>query len=210
MIEKNSNLSFPRGKGIRYYNIPIITKDILKSMDQNILKQELLLIVDSKEDALELIDKINYKFKFISLIGLYGKESKDIYKEVLEDYGISIFQPENLKNNLNNYDVIINTSEKKCLNNMKIKKRAIVFDFSLSRSLQNLERKNIIQDIKLKIKDQDLKENPWIDRVVTADVYEGLFKEEFKEYYQIIIKDDIKDYYLDDYIDKNIKIKGIY
>lgn len=210
-IEENTSLNFPDGKEIRYYNIPIIAKDIFEAIEKDISKQEILLIVDNKKDALELINIVKDTFKFISLIGIYGNEAKELSEELLEEYGISIFQPLNLKASLKDYDVIINNSEEKFDYLKEIRKRTIIFDFSKDKVFKDLEKGFVIHDIKLNIKGEyDIGNDHWVDNIISSNLYKGLFRTDLEEYYKISIGRKMKDYYVGEYIDENIKIKGIH
>lgn len=205
-IETKTSLTFPTGKNIMYYNLPMIIKDISKIMRKDMSKQEVLLVVDNKEEALELINITGDIFNFISLIGLYGEEAEEIYEEVLDKMGISIFQPLDIEKTISDYGIIINQSEEPNLNLEKAKGKAIIFDLSISKIFSKVPRHLIINDIMLNLKNLDMKDNPWIASKVSSDIYEGLFIDDVVKYCQISTKN--KSYYIEEYINQGMKIKG--
>lgn len=210
-IEKRTSLRFPRGKGIWYYNIPIIAKDIFKNVGKDISRQEVLLIVDKKESALELISIVKDTFKFISLTGISKEEGKSLYEKFLEEDGISIFQPLNLEEGFRNYNVIINDSEREFYGIEEISQGTIVFDLSTSKLVKSLKGRPIIRDIKLNIKNKyNMENNLWIDNIISADLYKGIFGGNLERYYQITVGGKMKDYFVREYVKEKLKIKGSY
>lgn len=209
LIERETNLKFATGNEIKYYNIPLIIEDIFKFIKKDILKQEVLLIVDNKKDAIGIIKNIKDMFNFISLIGLYGSESKEIYKEVLEKYGISIYQPLEIRKSIGAYDLIINSSQED-RSYLKGIKRTIIFDFNRLGIKKDVQRNLIINDIKFNIKDHNMEENIWIGNIISSESYESIFPSRMERYYKVSVGEKGNYYNIEEYIDESIRIKGMF
>lgn len=206
VIESETSLSFPTGKEIRYYNIPLIIRDVARIMKVDMSQQEVLLIVDKKEDALDIIDIVRNTFNFISLIGIRGEEAEELYEEVLDKTGISIFQPIDVEKTINNYEVIINQSEFINLNLDRIRKKSIIFDYSIYKPFKEAASQLVIYDVIISLRNLGIERNPWIEDKVCSEVYEGLFEDSRVEYCQISTETNF--HHVEDYFNQAIKIKG--
>lgn len=206
IIEDQTSLIFPNGDEIINYNIPIIIRDVFKEMKRDISKQEVLLMVDKKEEAIKLIDSIINDFNFISLIGMDEKEADLVYEEILDKTGVSIIQPLDLEKTIDNYNVLINKLENPTLNWGKLGRKTVVFDLSLSKKIKESCKYLAIHDVKLNSKDLDIKDNIWIKELISSDLYAGLAPSRLEKYSRILVGDN--SYYIKDYIEGGTKIKG--
>lgn len=205
-IERETSMKFPTGREIQLYNLPIIIENLAKKTNKDLLKEEVLIISNDRKEAIELIYLLANIFNFISLLGIVEEEKEEVYREILDNTGISIFQPVNVENTLNQYGIIINLSNRLPFKLKEITKTTLVFDFSKYKPFSILGNNSIIYDINMKMEDLDTGGNFIISKNISSSLYEGLFGEKLEKYCQISTK--YNSYDIDEYINQIIRIKG--
>lgn len=209
-IETRTSMTIPTGESIWLYNVPIVMNQLLKGLNEDSFEEEVLIICGQLEKSLDLIRTLSKDLRFISIIGNDGVILEQIYETILEDTGISLFQPVNIVNSIKNYSIIINLSEDVFTNLKNIRRKATIFDCSISKHLTDLvnsSKNNIIIDsISINISDTDILTGRWIENEVSPKLYELLMADEPKEFYRILWKKQY--YFLKDFINREIKIKG--
>lgn len=205
-IEMETSLSFSNGKNIRLYNLPMIIEDLGKRLNRDFRRAELLLISQNREEILDVIYSISHIFNFISLIGIGKEEGEEVYSTILDDIGISIFQPINLESTLKNYDIIVNLEDKVIFDIKGIGRNTLVFDFSILKPFKILKKNVVIDDIKMYVQSLGTMNGFPIEQKISSSLYEGLFGEFKERYCQISTRND--DYSIEEYIEQIIRIKG--
>src|SRR5699024_7818511 len=102
------------------------------------------------------------------LVGDDEKIIEDISKSIFESTGLSIFHCKSIDRILKNYFIIINLNENKEIDMNKIRRGAIVFDFSFGKSSQTYG----IVDFIFKIDGLNIKQNPYIGENIPSPIYE--------------------------------------
>lgn len=209
-IESRTSMKIPTGENSWLYNIPILLKQLLKHLSENSFGDEVLIICGDKEKTFQLIKTLPEDLRFISMIGKDEEVLEEIYEKILDDTGISLFQPSNIKNTIKDYNVIINLSDEVIGDFKNIRRKAIIFDLSntksLSRLVEDYKHNIIINSININIEDTDILKNNWLGQQVSPIVYELLMADESKEFHKIQWKN--KDYSIKELINSEIKIKG--
>lgn len=209
-IELRTSMTIPTGEKIWLYNLPILLKQLLKHLNENSFGDEVLIICGDKEKTLELIKILPEDLRFISIIGKKEDVLEEIYETILDETGISLFQPSNIENTIKNYNVIINLSDDVIGDFKSIRRKAIIFDLSNTKSLSEIVEEYkyniIINSISISIKDTDILKNNWVGERVSPRVFELLMADKFKEFHKIQWKN--QDYTIKEIINSEIKIKG--
>lgn len=209
-IELRTSMAIPTGENNWFYNVPIILKQLLKHLNENSFENEVLIICGDKEKTLKLIKTIPEDLRFISIIGKNENVLEEIYEIILDETGISLFQPNNIENTIKDYNVIINLSDEGIIDFKSIRRKAIIFDLSstkyLSKIIEDSKHNIFINSISISIKDKDISKNIWVGEEVTPRVCELLIADECKEFSKIQWKNH--NYSIKEFINKEIKIKG--
>lgn len=209
-IELRTSMTIPTGEKNWFYNVPIILKRLLKHLNENSFEDEVLIICGDKEKTVELIKMIPEDLRFISIIGKNEDILEEIYEVILEDTGISLFQPSNIENTIKDYNVIINLSNEVIGDFKSMRRKAIIFDLSSTKSLSKIigdyKHNIIINSISISIKNTDILKNIWVGEEVSPRVYELLMADKCKEFNKIQWKNHY--YSINEFINKVIKIKG--
>lgn len=206
-IEKELSLKGPEGMDIRLYNISYIVEDLVEKFRRNLREEEVLIISEDRSLCLKLIDEISSEFRFISVLGLDEQEGENLYEEVLESTGISVYLPQGKNISLNRYGLVINVLNKTIIDVDKINNRTIILDFG-GRKLFEKANRYVIGDISLEIKGLGLAENPWISEEINSSLYECLFHGECRKYKRIYKGESLLT--MDEFINQNPIIKGGY
>mgnify|MGYP000872848933 FL=1 len=204
-IEEDLSMNKLDGKSIRLFNIPYIIERLMLKMKRDILKEEILIISEIKEETLKIIDDLSNRFNFISVFGLNEMDEEDVYEEVLENAGISIYYPLGNDISLRKYKVIINTVDELLMNFKDIRKNAIIIDFSDSKPFKGSNR-YVIEDISIDISDLGLVNCPWISKEISVSLYAYLFKGKYRLFCRVF--NNGKLITIEDFINQGIKIKG--
>lgn len=204
-MEDSTGLKFNTGDKTRIFNIPYIIKGVFNALNQDYNSKDTLIICN---DSTKLKYSIEILSEFINFITVYGvdKSIKDeIYTEILDTTGISIFQPNNLDKVIKNYGIIINFNDILDFNLSGIRNDALILDFSRKKHLKDLSnnKKNIIIeevgfDIGMK--------NSWILEPVNSSLLEGLDRQNQLIFSQVFTRNDF--YFIKDFIDTEIKLRG--
>lgn len=207
IIADNLSINLANTKDIKLYNIPYIIEALKSKLKRDIIKEEILILSNDKEEVLWIIDSISSGFSFLSVLGLNDIDSEDVYEKVLDDIGISVYYPKADSVLLKRYGLIINTLDETSLNLKDVKNNTIIIDFSEGRPFVDTNR-YVIEDIYLDISDLGLNDNPWIDKEVNSDLYKCLNNGDSKIFCRIYKKGDL--FTIEDFVDQGFKIKGGY
>ena len=204
-IEDITELKFSSGDNIRTFNITMLLSEITRKLSQDLHTADTLIVCDSYEKIIEIIKRLSNVINFFTVIGVDSSKKEDVYNNVFESTGISIFQPNNIEKIIKNYSTIINTMEEISFDIGNIRNQSIIIDFSCNKPFKNIinSKKNCIyvEDINFKVSGY----NDWVKEYISPELFEGLMEEDTK-FSQIYTNKDY--YYLDDYIKNKIKIKG--
>ncbi len=144
----------------------------------------------------------NY-FKFLSVFGLEESIQNEIYEEILQSTGISIFQPVNIERLLKIYNIIINFNDEIDLDLSNIRNDVLIIDFSGKKPFNSLGKKGVvIKDINFQIGF----ENILLENYVSPALLEGLNENMGKIFAQINVMDSF--YYVEEVIGTRIRLKG--
>lgn len=205
-IIDSTELNLISGDNTRILNIPNIIKEIHKYLKQDYYSKDTLIICSDINRLKFTIEVLSEHIKFITVIGLDYSWKEEIYEEVLESTGISIFQPNNLEKIIKNYSIIINFNDIIDFNINSIRNESVILDFSREKpfKLLNKSKKSIVIDeINFDI---NLDSYKWIGSRVCPDLLESLGQHNEKEFRQIGIKNDF--YFVKDFIFNGIKLRG--
>lgn len=206
-IEDGLSIIHTDGKDIRIYNIPYIIEALIHKLKRDIIKEEILVLSNNKEECLKIIDPLSNEFSFISVFGLNEIDGEEVYEEILDNTGISVYLPQGNSISLRRYGLIINTVDHLSLTFKDIRKNAVIIDFSETKSFAGVNR-YVIEDITIEISNLGFIDNPWINDEISSDLYRCLFKEEYRRFCRIFR--DNSWITIDDFINQGNKIKGGY
>ena len=204
-IEQFTNMKIPDGENTKIINLPFVMKDICKTIKENLEEKEILVICDNKEKTKRIIKEISKDVKFVTAIGC-EEDNDEIYEYILEETGLSLFYPSNIKRILENYSIIINLIDDVELDFSKVRRNCIVFDFGKGNSLDNKKRPPFIEDFGFNLADLGIKENKFIKSKILSSLSEALTGDKNKKI-KYLYSD--KNYYsIKDYVNLFIKLKG--
>jgi hypothetical protein len=171
-IENETNLKVLDGINIKSHYLPIVLKKLYILLDESLEEKEILLFCGDKKITENFILALCKDAKFITLAGDNEKIIEDISKSILENTGLSIFYSKNIDRILKNYSIIINLNENTEINMAKVRKGAIIFDFSFEKVLKDSESYGIIGDFIFKTDGLNIKKNPYIENNISSHIYE--------------------------------------
>lgn len=210
LIEARTNLKVIDGKKILLTFLPLALKEIYSLLGEDSKNKEVLIIGDDEKETKEIIEAIYKEVGFVTITGPYSKDIADnIYETILEKTGLSIFYSKNIDKILKNYSIIINLIDDCSIDLSKIRKEAILFDFSASKDLKKnrVEKgRAIIEDFIFKEKNLKIKESKYLPTSVFSSMYEELADLNRGDLMGFYIDNNI--YSIEEFIDKNIKNKG--
>lgn len=209
LIDKSTNLKVFNGIKVLFCFLPLVLNKIYSKLGEDLKEKEVLIIGDEEEITKEIIQYLCKEVKFITLAGDYDSIIDNISKDILEMTGLSIFYSKNIDRILTNYSIIINLKENCYLNLKRLRKEAVVFDFSIGRGISNIMRDRsikIIEDFIFRIDGEDLKENSFIESLVPSYIYEYFFKFKSENLAGLLVNGEI--YTIQDFIDYEIRNKG--
>lgn len=202
-IGDKTDLNFYSGDNIRIFNIPqIIIKayDVLEE-DYNI--KETLVICRDKGRLLELLQILSDHFKFLSIFGLQEVAQDEIYTEIFESTGISVFQPVKIDRLIKTYNIIINFNDEIDFNISNVRNDVLIIDFSAKKPFKSIDKKGVvIEDINFEL---DFG-NKFIGNFVTPCLWENLNRDSGKTFNQIKVKDNF--YNIEEIMKLKIRLKG--
>lgn len=205
-ITKKTELKFITGDNTRILNIPNIIQEVHKVLKQDYSSKDTLIVCSDINILKDIIDVLSEYIKFITVVGIDKDIKEEVYGEILDSTGISIFQPKSLEKIIKNYGIIINFNDIIDFDIKTIRNEALILDFSKSKpfdALNNLKKNIVIKEINFEL---DLDCNHWLDKRVNASLLESLNQHEGQKFKQIKTKNDF--YFINDFISREIKWRG--
>lgn len=202
-LETKLGYKFPTGDKIKVYNIQILLRKISKLLNRELHTNDVLIICSDKSRLVKIIKALPKEVNCIANIGVI---EDNLYEDILEKTGVSVYEPYKIEKAIKNFHIIINYDEETLFDINKIRNQGIVLDFSNNRSLKGTVKlnKNIIY-----IEDFNFPsrlESKWIDTFISSKLYEAIHCDEVEKYKQVYTKDQY--WYLDEYIETKIKKRG--
>lgn len=204
-IEDSTGLKFNTGDNIRIFNIPFIIKQVFSILDQDYNSKDTLIICSDRNTLKYSISILAELINFITVYGVDKSIKDEIYTEVFDTTGISIFQPNNLDKVIKNYGIIINFNDILDFNLSNIRNDALILDFSRKKPLKRLSsnKKNIIiEEFGFEIG----MKSPWIIEPLNSSLLEGLDRQNQHLFSQVFTRNDF--YFTKDFINTEIKLRG--
>jgi hypothetical protein len=202
-IERETGLIYKSGDNTRILNIPQIIIKVYDILEEDYNSKETLVICSDKERLLHLLQILSNYFKFLSVFGLDESIQDEIYEEILQSTGISIFQPVNIERLIKIYNIIINFNDEIDFDLSNIRNDVLIIDFSEKKPFNSLGKKGvIIKDINFQIGF----ENILLENYVSPSLLEGLNEDRGKIFAQINVVDSF--YYVEEIIETRIRLKG--
>lgn len=210
LIERKTNLKIVNGIRVFIFFLPWVLREIYKNLNKSLKEKEVLIIGDDEELTKQIIESLYKEIGFITLAGDYESTIENISKYILEKTGLSIFYSKNLDKILGNYPIIINFKDNYYLNIGKLREKAIIFDFSMTKGLRDQinegRRMVIVEDFLFLIDYLDIKENKFIKPIIPSYLYEQFNRLDSMDFAGLSI--DGECYSLNNFIDYQIKTKG--
>lgn len=202
-INELTELKFSSGYNIRISNLPILLKEVYKSLGREMNSTDTLIMSDERKIVLDILEVLSEEINFFTVYGIDSALKDEFYEEVLENTGISIFQPNKIDKIIKNYGTVINFSNKIDIENFYFRNQSVIIDFSVEKPLKSMQKKNIlyIQDIILESKIT----SRWISEYVNPELFVCVNGVE-TTFSQIFTNNDF--YFIDDYVRGFIKKKG--
>ena len=209
-IKNNTQLMVVDGIKVLVFFLPFVLKSIYQGLKEDLKEKEVLIIGDEEEVTKELIEALSQEVRFITLVGDYENSIDNIYEYILEKTGLSIFYSKRIDRILTNYSIIINLKDKYSLNMNRIRKEALIFDFSMEKGLANIKdrpnRLTVIEDFIFSIDQLDIKANPFISPLIPSYLYEYFYPYRYGDLVGLLIHGMV--YTIEDFIDHKIINKG--
>lgn len=210
LIERRTSLKIANGIKVLTSFLPLVLKEICKGLNEDLKKKEVLIIGDDEILTRQMIEALYKEVRFITLAGDYENIIEDISKYIMEKIGLSIFYSKKVDKILTNYSVIINLKDNYYLNVNKLRQKAIIFDFSISKGLRNqaIESRKpiIIEDFMFKIDYLNIKESKFINPLIPSYFYEQFDRLEPKDFAGLSIGGEF--YNIESFLEYKIRIKG--
>lgn len=191
LIENETNLKILNGMKIISCFFPLVLKELYIILNEDLKRKEVLIFCGSKELTEEFILNLSKEVKFITLVGDNKEIIEDISNNILESTGLSIFHSRNIEKILKNYPIIINLNDNTEINENKIRKEAIIFDFSLGKTFKSLKNCEIVEDFIFKIDGLNIKENSHMEYGLPSSLYEYFNKVEIEDLKGLLIKGQV-------------------
>ncbi len=205
-IQKKTKLKVLDGKSVLIFFLPIVLNKIYNELEKDLKAQEVLIIGDVEEITKEVIEVLYKEVRFVTLVGDDENSIENISKYILEKTGLSLFTPKNIDKILTNYSIIINLKDDGYIDINKVKKEAIVFDFSTSKQLyktiRNKRRPIIIDDFIFEIDIQ----TKWMGDLVPSCLYEYFCRFDIRDLKGLLANGNVNN--IEDFINYGIRNKG--
>lgn len=176
LIESRTKLKVLNGVKVLVYFLPLVLNNIYKILNEDLKEKEVLVIGDDEELTKEVIESLHKEIRFITLVGDYENSIENISRYILEKTGLSVFYSKDIHKILKNYSIIINLKSKICIDVNQLRRKAVVFDFSIEKALnKSTNRKKevlIIEDFIFKSNNLNIKQNEWIEYLIPSYTYE--------------------------------------
>lgn len=202
-IESKSGYRFKTGDRLKTHNIKKFLIKISKLLYRELNNNDLLIVSKDKD---RLSGTIKILPKELNCIANIGVNEEKLYQDILNETGVSIYEPYIIEKAIKNFHIIINYCEENLFHVDKIRNQGIVLDFSKNKSLRETEKlnKNIIyiEDFNFLTK----LNSPFIDKYMSSRLYETIYGSELAEYAQVYA---LEAYWnLEEYIDLRIRKRG--
>lgn len=210
LIERKTNLKIVNGINTITFFLPSVLKEIYKNLNEDLKEKEILIIGDDKELTKGIIESLYKEVRFITLAGDDEDTIEKISNYMLEKTGLSIFYSKKIDKILTNYSIIINLKDNYYLNTDKFRKKAIIFDCSISKWLKNKAAEDrrivIIEDFIFKIDYLNIRENEYISSLIPSYFYEQFNRLNSADFAGLSIGGEF--YNIENFADYQIRIKG--
>lgn len=199
------------GRKILIDSLPLVLTSIYKELGEDLKEKEILIIGNEEELIIKVIEALYKEVRFITLIGDNKNSIENISKYTLKKMGLSIFYSKNIDRILKNYSVIINLKDNVSLDTNKLRKKVIIFDFSITKGISG-SRKNkrgpvIIEDFMFKTDDLNIRENQWIEYLIPSYIYEYFYLLKSAELIGLLVDGSL--YNIKDLTDNQIRKKTV-
>lgn len=209
-IEDATAMKIPTGKALRKRNLSALITEYFNKLGEDVYNQELLLICDNKEESIYIIRNLSRLIKYITLIGPGEDCKEEIYMDILDSTGLSIFQPDSIEKRIKSYNIIINLSEKTDIKIDVVKRKALIIDFSDTKPLKNMKNNRIsdiiIEDICFRTDSLGINPNAFLNKKICSGILEGFGWEKEEKIYQIYAGKE--HFFIKDYIKSHVKTIG--
>ena len=167
-IQNGVNLKILDGINVKSYFLPMVLKELSSILHENLWEKEILFFCGEKNITEKFILALSKEAKFITLVGDDEKIIEDISKSLFESTGLSIFHCKNIDRILKKYFLIVNLNENKKIDINKLRREAILFDFSFGEGAKGCG----IVDFIFKSDRLNIKENSYIGENIPSYIYE--------------------------------------
>lgn len=164
-IETETGLQVLDGLQVIIHFFPLVLKE-------NLMGKEILIFNENLEITKEFILSISKDVKSITLVEEDENIVEEIYNYILEKTGLSIFHSKDINKILKNYSIIINFNGNIKIDEGRLRKEVLIFDFSLEKPLKNMGKYPVVEDFIFKGEALNMKENKWIGAKLSSAVYE--------------------------------------
>ncbi len=203
LIESRTKLKVLNGIKVLVCFLPLVLNNIYKILNEDLKQKEILIIGDDEELTKEVIESLHKEVRFITLVGDYENSIESISKYILEKTGLSVFYSKNILKILKNYSIIINLKIKTCIDMSQLRRKAIVFDFSIgkvfSKSIDRRKEALIIEDFMFKANDLNIRENEWMGYLVSSYICEHFYLSKAIELEALVVNGSL--YSIEDFVD---------
>ena len=205
-LEEITGIKFNSGDNIKMQNIPRIIQRIYVSLGKEYNSTDTLIISNNKQKVIDTVKCLSDTILFFTTMGLESLHKDEIYDEILECTGVSIFQPNSIERIIKNYGTIINYNDDIEFEIDNIRNQALILDFSRKKPLKQLEgsKKRIIyiEDINFKLSGF----NESMGMYASSELLECLGVDDADMFSQIYTNNNY--YFIEDFIKSNIKNGG--
>lgn len=194
------------GRETRVKNIGFILRQVYRHLKESLVNEELLIISRNKDLAQRVIKEFARDVKLITVLGCNDRDNEEIYENIYEETGLSLFFPSNIQKFMGNFRIIINLENDINIELDSIRKSTIIFNLGNNLIFDNEKRLSVINDFGFNLKDLKIKNNTWIDEKIGSLLYEVLMGNEKHKPKYIYSRKEF--YLIGDFVDLYIKMKG--
>lgn len=192
LIENKTRLKVLDGRDVLIQSLPGILDNIYTILGKSLQGEEVLIISDEEMEGKKTIELLYDKVQFITLIGEDEENIKNVWEYILQKTGLSIFNSKNIEKILKNYAIIINFKDEIFIDTSKIKRDSLIFDFSRAKKFSNSRgRFVVIEDLMFEVKNMNIKENIWIDKLVPSYIYEYVYNKNILDVEGLLVNKEI-------------------
>lgn len=205
-IEEELGLKILDGRNTKFDNLSFVLGKIYDYLKDSLEEKEVLIVSNDKEVTKNTIKEIGKVAKLITITGCNKEENEEIYEDIFEEIGLSIFCPNKIEKIIGNYSIIVNLMDNGELDFSGVRKSLIIFNFSRCEIPNRNNRLAIIEDFGFELKDIGIKKNKWINNKISTSLYEGLLGTKPQKIRYIYSKNQY--YSIKDYVNLNLMVKG--